>query len=82
MAMVSEQIDTETGEGIRVLSYFVSYQNLIFIFHGLAELADFDQQLPNFNHSMRNFRVLNDITKITKEPELISIYQANRTTTL
>jgi predicted Zn-dependent protease len=82
MAMVSRQIDPESGEGIKVLSYFISYGNLIFTFHGLAELADFDQQVPYFNYSMRNFKVLNDPTKINKSPGRISIRRANRTASL
>lgn len=82
LAMVSEQIDEDTAEGIRVLSYFIAYRGLIFTFHGLAELKDFDQQVVHFNQSMRNFTVLNDPLKINKKPEKIAIRTARQTTTL
>ncbi|MCB0686311.1 MAG: M48 family metalloprotease [Saprospiraceae bacterium] len=82
LAMVSEQVDPDTGEGIRVLSYFISYANQIFAFHGLAELADFDQQVAYFNQSMRNFKVLTDPSKINKKPEHLSIHRAGSTSTL
>lgn len=82
LAMVSEQVDEDIGEGIRVLSYFISYRNLIFTFHGLAELKDFDQQVVHFNQSMRNFTVLSDPLKINKKPEKISIQTARQTNTL
>lgn len=82
VAMVSEQIDPDTKEGIRVLSYFISYRNQIFAFHGLATLEDFDQQVTFFNQSMRNFKVLNDPLKINKMPERISIRKASHSTSL
>ena len=82
LAMVSDQTNEQTGQKIRILSYFISYQNLIFTFHGLSELADFDGQVPLFNQTMRNFKVLNDPAKINKKPDRISIRTANRTATL
>lgn len=82
VAMVSEQVDPDTKEGIRVLSYFISYRNQIFAFHGLSALEDFDQQITYFNQTMRNFKVLNDPLKINKKPERISIRKVNHSATL
>jgi len=82
LAMVSDQTDQQSGSKVRIMTYFISYQNLIFTFHGLAELADFNAQVPNFNQTMRNFKILNDAEKINRKPERISIRTASRDATL
>jgi predicted Zn-dependent protease len=48
----------------------------------LAELADFDSQVPMFNQTMRNFKTLNDPVKINKKPERISVKTATKSATL
>jgi predicted Zn-dependent protease len=82
LAMVSDQTDEQSGSKVRILTYFISYQNLIFTFHGLAELANFNTQVPYFNQTMRNFKILNDAEKINRKPERISIRTASRNATL
>ena len=82
IALVADQADEQSGQKIRILTYFISYQNLIFTFHGLAELADFDSQVPMFNQSMRNFKTLNDPVKLNKKPERISIKTASKAASL
>lgn len=82
LAMVSDQANQQTGQTIRILTYFISYQNLIFTFHGLAELANFDAKVSYFNQSMRNFSVLNDPAKINKKPDRISVRTAGKTASL
>ncbi len=82
LAMVADQTNEQTGQVIRVLTYLISYQNLIFTFHGVSELADFDQQVSHFNQTMRNFKVLNDAAKINKKPQRLSIKSASKNATL
>lgn len=82
LAMVSDQMNEQTGQNIRILTYFISYRNLIFTFHGLAEKENFDGQVSTFNQTMRNFKVLNDAAKINKKPDRISIRKAKSTGTL
>ncbi|MCB0685197.1 MAG: M48 family metalloprotease [Saprospiraceae bacterium] len=82
LAMVSDQANQQTGQTIRILTYFISYRDLIFTFHGLAEKANFDGQVSNFNQTMRNFKVLTDQSKINKKPDRISVRTANKSSTL
>lgn len=81
VAQVSDQTNQQTGQTIRILTYFISYKDLIFTFHGMAELADFDNKVPNFNVTMRNFTVLRDQEKINRKPHVIAIKSASRTGT-
>ncbi len=82
LAMVSDQVNEQNGQKIRILTYFISYQNMIFTFHGLSEVANFDRNVQSFNVSMRNFKVLNDQSKINVKPERIAIKTARRSGTL
>jgi predicted Zn-dependent protease len=82
VAQVADQKNEQTGQTIRILSYFISYQKMIFTFHGLSELANFDNNVQYFNQTMRNFTVLNDQAKINKKPNRISIKIASRNATL
>jgi predicted Zn-dependent protease len=82
IALVADQADEQSGQKIRILTYFISYQKLIFTFHGLAELSDFDSQVPMFNQTMRNFKTLSDPAKINKKPERISIKTASKAASL
>ncbi len=82
LAMVSDQTDSQNQQTIRILTYFIGYNGLIYTFHGLAERNDFDKYLANFNQTMRNFTVLNDQAKINKKPEVVRIRTANRQASL
>ena len=82
LAMVSEQTNTQTNQTIRVLTYLISYNNLIYTFHGVSEKSSFDNMVPFFNQTMRNFKSLSDPAKINKKPRRLSIRTANQNTSL
>ena len=82
LAMVADQVNEQNGQKIRILTYFISYNGLIYTFHGLAELANFDEKVQFFNESMRNFTKLTDQSKINKKPERIRIKSATQNQTL
>ncbi|NND07712.1 MAG: M48 family metalloprotease [Saprospiraceae bacterium] len=82
MAMVADQVNEQTQEKIRVLTYLISYNGLIYNFFGVAKFEAFDNMIPYFNKTMRNFKQLTDQAKINKKPERISIKSAPRTTSL
>jgi len=82
LAMVADQINEQNGQKIRILTYFISYNGLIYTFHGLAELANFDEKVQFFNETMRNFTKLTDQSKINKKPERIRIKSATQNQTL
>lgn len=82
LAMVSDQLNEQSGQTVRILTYFISYNNMIFTFHGLTDKASFDTYVPSFNQTMRHFTRLTDQAKINKKPDRISIQKVTRTGTL
>ncbi|HMJ46221.1 MAG TPA: M48 family metalloprotease [Ferruginibacter sp.] len=72
----------QQAQAIRILSYLVQYNNLIYLILGVSSTADFNQFTPYFTNTMEGFRQLTDQTKLTKKPERIRIKTINGSTTL
>lgn len=67
---------------LRVLTYLIQYNNLIYKFHGLSTQADFNTYFTNFQTTMRSFRALTDTAKLNRKPTTIKIKEAAKTATL
>ncbi len=80
-AIVADQTNQQTNESIRLLTYLISYNGLIYTFHGVSLPTDFEKYLPSFNQTMRNFKVLRDASKINVKPERISIKRLSKSGT-
>ena len=65
----------QQAEPLRVLTYLIQYNNLIYKFHGLSTKADFNNYFSSFQSSMRSFKTLTDQAKIDKKPTLIKVVE-------
>lgn len=81
-AMVSDQVNEQNGQTIRIMTYLISYNNLIYVFHGMSAKEDFDKYVQSFNGTMRNFKKLTDQSKINKKPDLLKMITVQRANTL
>ncbi len=63
----------QDGNIVRSLMYLVQYDNWIYKFVGMSYAQDFNTYRPTFENTMRNFRQLNDASKINVQPERIRI---------
>ena len=71
--------DLRTQRGIlRVLSFFIEKERQIVVFHGLASSDRFQNYGALFDHTMRQFKELNDPKRIDVRPDRIRI-RATRT---
>nr|MBX2814497.1 M48 family metalloprotease [Saprospiraceae bacterium] len=82
IAMVSDQVNEQNQQTIRIMTYLISYNNLIYVFHGMSLKEDFDAYVGNFNGTMRNFKRLTDRSKIDVKPDRLKIQTVRRTSTL
>ncbi len=89
VAMVSDQIpqNQQTGQqdpskAIRLISYFIQYNNLIYVFHGMSAATDFNSYSNTFKRTMTNFARLTDQSKINVQPTRIKIENVTRSGTL
>ncbi|MBC7883893.1 MAG: M48 family metalloprotease [Saprospiraceae bacterium] len=72
----------QASEPLKVLTYLIQYNNLIYKFHGLSTKADFNSYFSNFQSTMKSFKSLTDQSKINKKPTLIKIVESKKKTTL
>jgi predicted Zn-dependent protease len=65
-----------------VLSYYIQYNNMIYVIHGVAQTANYTSYASTFKSTMESFRALTDQSKINVTPEKIRIKSAPRSATL
>lgn len=86
IATVSQQVsqNQQTGaeQTIKVLSYFITYNNLVYIFHGVAADANFNGYIPTFETTMANFAPLTQPSKLNVRPKRIKIQTVRNSGTL
>jgi predicted Zn-dependent protease len=65
-----------------VLSCFISYNNLIYVFHGVTTEADFNSYANTFNSTMTTFSRLTDASKLNVKPKKVQVVKVQRAGTL
>ncbi len=76
-----QQQQQQAAPSLRVLSYFIQYNNVIYQLHGVAEVAEFNNFYDTFSNTMTNFRSLHDPNKINRVPDRIKIQTLPRAMT-
>ena len=64
------------------MSYFIQYDSLIYVFHGLSAEADFATIKPVLESAMISFSRLTDPAKLNVKPKRILVRKVQRTGTL
>ncbi len=86
LATVSKQVVQDQSTGAQstnmVLSYFIEYTGLIYVFHGVSAEADFNTYSDTIESSMKTFSTLTDASKINVKPKKILVKKVFRTGTL
>jgi predicted Zn-dependent protease len=72
----------DVGRSLRLLTYLIEYNGLIYKFHGLAEPANFNRYNSQFERTFENFRKLTDQSKVNVKPDRIRIKNVKRSGTL
>ena len=63
----------DPNQVIKLLSHYIQYNGLIYVFHGVSSKADFDNYTRFFSQTARGFRKLTDRSKINVSPERLAI---------
>ena len=66
----------------RVLTYLIEFGGLVYVFHGLSALADFDARFNAMRQPMIGFKKLTDPSRINVKPERIDIATVQSNTTI
>jgi len=86
IAVNSKQIpqsqQTSQHDTVKLLSYFIQYNELIYVFHGITFDSYFENYAQNFISTMKNFNRLTDPAILNKKPNRIRIKQVQRSRTV
>jgi len=61
-----------------ILSYFISYNNIIYLFHGITTEADFNSYARLLDSSMASFSVLTEASKLNVKPKRVNVVKVQR----
>lgn len=67
---------------IRLKSYFIQYNENIYLFHGITLNSTYDTYAQSFTSTMMNFNRLTDSAKLNIKPKRISVKQVQRAGTV
>lgn len=83
---ISKQVskNEQTGEEqtIKVMSNFITYNGAVYVFHGVASEANFNNYQQAFYSTMNNFDRLTESSKLNVKPNRIKIVSVRRSGTL
>ena len=69
---------TQPQQDLRILTYLIQYNGLIYKFHGLSLATDFNTYYQTFNNTMGNFNRLTDPARINVSPDVLQIAQVSQ----
>ena len=76
-------VSTQTGQAsdgsqvsLKILSYFIQYNNMIYKFHGMSNAADYNAYYNYFLNTMKGFNTLTDANKLNRKPDRIKVVEA------
>ncbi len=83
---LSEQVsqDQSTGQTqkLEILSYFIEYDGLYYVFHGLSTDTGFSKYQNTFDATMKSFSKLTDASKINVKAKTIAVKKVPRAGTV
>ena len=86
MVTLSKQVSQDQSTGkqqtIQILSYFIDYNSIIYVFHGVSAEADFVTYSGTFESSIRTFSKLTDVSKLNVMPKKVLVKRVQRAGTL
>ncbi len=75
--------DVQTEQGVlRISSYFIQYNNAIYMFHGYTDTAQFDKHFASFEQTMSQFKTLTDAARINVKPSKLVVKRTRTSATL
>ncbi len=75
----SQNQQTGQQQVIKLLSYFIEKDGLIYAFHGMSNGPDFNTYANTFEATMKNFATITDKAKLNVKPNRLKIISINST---
>jgi len=85
VTLAKQQTQDQSGAAAganSVISYFIDYSSVFYVFHGVSTEADFANYAPTMEASMKTFAKLTDASRINVKPKRVFVKKAPRAGTL
>ena len=85
VTLAKQQTQDQSGAAAgsnAVISYFIDYSSVFYVFHGVSTEADFANYAPTMEASMKTFAKLTDASRINVKPKRVFVKKAPRAGTL
>lgn len=83
LKLISDQLnEQDPNASLRLQTYLIKYNDLIYVFHGVALKAKFNSYQSLFTNTMEGFKKLTERNKLDVLPERVFVKAATRTSTL
>ncbi len=79
--VLASNVASQSGK-LAVLSYFISKDSSVFVFHGFTAEGNFTARQRDFQQTMNGFQALRDAGKLSVQPDRIRVRTVNRRMTL
>ncbi len=79
---VSQNRSTGLQDTLKILSYFIDYNSIYYVFHGVSSKVDFNNYLPVIQPAMVSFDKLTDPSKLNVQPKKVRIKKVQQAGTL
>ena len=73
------EAQSQQGQTLRILAYFIEYQDQVYQFQGLAQAGNYNDYRPAFEQTMTGFNALREEDKLNVQPTRLDIRPAPRT---
>lgn len=73
------EAEAQQGQTVRILAYFIEYEDQVYQFRGITEASRFSAYQPAFERTMTGFDALRDEEKLNVQPSRLNIRPAPRT---
>jgi len=81
--ITSQAADQAAGQpALKIMTYFISYNNNVYQFNGIAEPANFNKYFNTFRNTMKGFDILTDQEKLNRQARTIKIVTVKQNSTL
>ena len=83
IAVLGQQVskDQATGQqtaALQVLSFYISYGGLVYVFHGVSTEPDFKTYQPAIESTLSSFAPLNDLSKLNVKPKKVIVRKVDK----
>ncbi len=81
--ITSQAANQQAGQpGLKIMTYFIKYNNNVYQFNGIAETANFNKYFNTFRNTMKSFNQLTDPEKLNRQARTLKIVTVKQNSTL